>query len=710
LLDLTSLGLFDSGIGDLSGLKWAVNLQSLSISSGSVSNLSVLSSLTNLTYLSLYGNLVRDISPLAGLTNLSYLDLGLNPVTNYTALAGLTNLATLHLEGNAISDLSFLTNLTGLVTLDLETNKITDVWPLVGLTNLNFLLLEQNRLTDIGALTNLPRLKYVDLRLNLIDLSTNTVIEVLQGQNTLVADVPQRSAPTIDVRTNWVVAAQTISSLWFNIWDSGAADQQFGVGVSSASPGLGYSLSPAASRGGNSLWTVAVTPTLPVSGSNSLNQITLVATNDVGLSSSVTVQVIVTDLLAVNGQLLGDPGASWTSGGGAPWFGQDIVSHLGQGVAQSGVIGNNQESWLQTTVTGPGRLSFWWKVSSEANYDWLEFEMLGQTNRISGEMDWQQQIANVPAGTQTLTWRYHKDGETSDGLDAGWLDQVAFEPGSWTLGLPTQADRQIIELTTVTVTNTAVNSNIPINLLAYQLLNAPIGAVIDTNGVISWTPSGAQAPSTNVITTTVSAKGVPGLNATNSFTVVANELNVTPVLPLIGPQVVNELTLLSVTNTATESDSQATVSYVLLAAPPGASISAGGVITWVPAQTRSSSTNIITTVATSTTPYDLINPQLSATNSFTVVVYPISPLMILLDPARLARGEAFEFLVLGPDARECMIQASTDLIVWSAVRTNTLTDGFFYFTELQPAMSPRRFFRAILLPVRKQQLGQAARQ
>jgi len=40
---------------------------------------------------------------------------------------------------------------------------------------------------------------------------------------------------------------------------------------------------------------------------------------------------------------------------------------------------------------GLGTVTFWWKVSSEANYDWLPFCAHGVLqDRISGEVGWQQ--------------------------------------------------------------------------------------------------------------------------------------------------------------------------------------------------------------------------------------------------------------------------------------------------------------------------------
>jgi hypothetical protein len=111
------------------------------------------------------------------------------------------------------------------------------------------------------------------------------------------------------------------------------------------------------------------------------------------------------------------------------------------------------------------------------------------------------------------------------------------------------------------------------------------------------------------------------LTATNSFTVVVREVNAAPVLPGQIDRTINELTLLTVTNAASEPNIHSTtIGYGLINPPAGASISAGGVITWTPSQLQSPSTNVITTVVTNSNPYDLVNPQLTATNSFTVIV------------------------------------------------------------------------------------------
>ena len=151
----------------------------------------------------------------------------------------------------------------------------------------------------------------------------------------------------------------------------------------------------------------------------------LVVSNYYGVASLKT-KVVVTVPLP---DALDATNLTWTSSGSAPWFGQADTTFDGVDAARSGAIGNSQESILQTTLIGPGRISWWWKVSSETNFDKLEFRLNSASQfAISGETDWQPNTFLIPTGSQTLQWRYAKDGSFSDGQDAGWVDQVVFIP------------------------------------------------------------------------------------------------------------------------------------------------------------------------------------------------------------------------------------------------------------------------------------------
>lgn len=117
----------------------------------------------------------------------------------------------------------------------------------------------------------------------------------------------------------------------------------------------------------------------------------------------------------------------WTTGGDTGWFGQTNATHDGADAARSGALADGQTNWLQTAVTGPGTLSFWWCASSEAGSDALAFAADG-TNlwSISGATNWTQQTASLGVGTHTLAWTYAKNGSGSTGADCGWVDQVVW--------------------------------------------------------------------------------------------------------------------------------------------------------------------------------------------------------------------------------------------------------------------------------------------
>ena len=154
----------------------------------------------------------------------------------------------------------------------------------------------------------------------------------------------------------------------------------------------------------------------------------VVVTNPAGSVTSA-VALLAVQVAASLPEALDATGLLWTNGGGANWYPQTIYTHDGVDAAQSGAIGDSQQSWLETTVTGPGTLAFWWKVSCEnnADYDSLRFLMDGvEQVRIFGETDWQEKTFAIATNTHTLRWLYFKDRTGVSGLDAGWLDQVRF--------------------------------------------------------------------------------------------------------------------------------------------------------------------------------------------------------------------------------------------------------------------------------------------
>ena len=120
---------------------------------------------------------------------------------------------------------------------------------------------------------------------------------------------------------------------------------------------------------------------------------------------------------------------SLSTGGDSTWANDTSTYWYDEDSARSGNISNNQDTWMQTTVQGPGLLSFYWKVSSESGYDFLRFYIdAEQQDRISGEVDWQEKTYSLSSGNHTISWVYEKDGSVSRGSDCGWVDKIVITP------------------------------------------------------------------------------------------------------------------------------------------------------------------------------------------------------------------------------------------------------------------------------------------
>ncbi len=125
------------------------------------------------------------------------------------------------------------------------------------------------------------------------------------------------------------------------------------------------------------------------------------------------------------------------SGGDNNWY-QDFTYSAPGGdpdSARSGAIGDNQFTYIEASVYGPGTLVFWWRVDSSgcwpAYCDVLNLQLDGGVRGlIGGWRDWHEVKLWVPPGTHAVRWAYSKDSGTMLGADAGWVDRVVFYPAS----------------------------------------------------------------------------------------------------------------------------------------------------------------------------------------------------------------------------------------------------------------------------------------
>jgi hypothetical protein len=450
LTKLQSIDLSRNPVNDWTPLGRLTNLMNLTIYDGSLQNIEWIRVLRNIGGLGLNHNSISDLSPLAVLTNLAFLDISDNPVTNYSPLAVLPRLEVLYTEGNSITDLTCVAGLRGLGRLSVMRNRIGDLASVTALTNLVSLEAGMNLLTNISALPELPRLQYVYLHQNLLDLTPGTeavaVIQALETQGVSVYYEPQIEPPQILVRPNWLVPAGQKSWLEVLVTDGGTFWLEPAVLIASSSDpiivpetrlGMGFD------SGYSVEWFLGVNP--PVGQSGTV-MIALSATNAAGLWTNSSVQVEIAPTTPFSGEYLDSPSLTWSTGGEPAWFGQNLESHDGFSSAQSGAT----NSWLQTKVTGPGSLRFWYRLESNYYYANGQLTATAQDSNLQGyehlhrrgEM-WQEHIVGLPVGEWLVKWSPSWDSWGFGGWNTLWVDQVTFEPGppacwleSWPYELP----------------------------------------------------------------------------------------------------------------------------------------------------------------------------------------------------------------------------------------------------------------------------------
>ena len=118
----------------------------------------------------------------------------------------------------------------------------------------------------------------------------------------------------------------------------------------------------------------------------------------------------------------------WIAGSN-PWTVVGDSPYEGDFAAQSGDISDDEESELsiEMEIMAEDEITFWYKVSSEASYDFLRFYIDGsKKGEWAGEVNWAEATYTVSEGTHTFKWSYEKDVNTSNGADAAWVDYIVF--------------------------------------------------------------------------------------------------------------------------------------------------------------------------------------------------------------------------------------------------------------------------------------------
>ncbi len=121
----------------------------------------------------------------------------------------------------------------------------------------------------------------------------------------------------------------------------------------------------------------------------------------------------------------------WTFSGDAEWEIDDVEFFEGSYSARSGDIDDDKLSSMEfeAYVLGDGEISFYRKVSSEANYDYLRFYINGVLmDEWAGDVSWSEVSFNITSGINTFKWAYEKDYSVSNGEDCAWVDNISLPP------------------------------------------------------------------------------------------------------------------------------------------------------------------------------------------------------------------------------------------------------------------------------------------
>lgn len=125
----------------------------------------------------------------------------------------------------------------------------------------------------------------------------------------------------------------------------------------------------------------------------------------------------------------------WVQSGNQPWQITNVNPYAGVYSAKSGTISHSQSSVMsvQYEVGTADSISFYFKVSSESNYDFLRF-WIGtvKMGEWSGTSEWTKVSFPVATGIKTFKWEYMKDNSVSSGTDCAWVDDIVFPAAATT--------------------------------------------------------------------------------------------------------------------------------------------------------------------------------------------------------------------------------------------------------------------------------------
>lgn len=161
------------------------------------------------------------------------------------------------------------------------------------------------------------------------------------------------------------------------------------------------------------------TLTIKDATTDSMGQYSVLVTNSVG--RAVSSEASLSSYSSLIGDALNSSNLVWRMETANAWHRQSDTTHDGKSALLAGPFYAAGGSWLETTITGPVTVSFWWMFNGVFDHFGVLLDGVEMTTIPYGGT-WQQSSVYVPEGLHTLRWVL--SCTPSGGPSSGWLDQV----------------------------------------------------------------------------------------------------------------------------------------------------------------------------------------------------------------------------------------------------------------------------------------------
>jgi uncharacterized protein (UPF0179 family) len=219
----------------------------------------------------------------------------------------------------------------------------------------------------------------------------------------------------------------------------------------------------------------------------------------------------------------------------------------------------------------------------------------GLTVSSNGIVDWRPSEAQGPS-TNVFSVRVNDDGQPSMS-HTNSIEVIVREVNQAPVMLAVTT-RRVSEGNLLTFSIIASDADLPSQRLSFSVATGPVGLTVRTNGLVNWTPSENQGPSTNLVQIRVTDDGSPALSVTNLVEIIVREVNSAPALLGIEPKASLPDVDWNFQLEAIDPDFPVQkLTYRLVSGPAGLTVTTNGHVQWKPTASQLGKYSVSVTVS-----------------------------------------------------------------------------------------------------------------